>query len=504
MPRPFRFPSSAIAGGAILTLLFAVSAPVPVLEGAIVSDDPTATESLSPEVMRLLRAAEEGSLEAALDLGRYYAEGRGVPADPVEGEKWLRKAHEGGLAAAIHPLALLLLQTSNGGRLVERAAEGLAMLREAAETDPACAVSLGQLHLEGEIVAADPGEAERRFRAAADLGSAEGWHWLGRLFSGVTKSQARLNPGAASDCLETAFEKGSLEAGRLLARLLQEGTRLPKEEARAFALVAKVAESGDAEDRFRLGELYEAGIGTDRDPARAVAAYTAAAELGNTRAMDKLGRLHETGGAGVPQDEAKAQEWLARASSLGYAPADFHLALLLDRRAAAATGAEERLAVTHLLRAANAGIAEAQDHLGSWYRDGRHVIKDLLAASAWFQAAASAGSLPAKINLAQILEANLRNRDDLRKAIALYGDAASAGHPAAHFHLARFFASGIAGGVDRAKAHAHAAKAVEAGFGDATTLHEELEATLSPEERANSVTLQSSLQVFPWNPPASE
>lgn len=56
------------------------------------------------------KAADKGSLEAALGLGRMIAEGSGVKKDPAEGLKWITRSAEGGYLPAMTVLAKIYMQ----------------------------------------------------------------------------------------------------------------------------------------------------------------------------------------------------------------------------------------------------------------------------------------------------------------------------------------------------------------------------------------------------------
>ena len=487
--RPFLLVGFLALASALTTL--SVSA-------AIVSEAPRPEDALPREILVLQRAAEEGSAKAAVDLGKLYAEGRGVRPNLSESEKWLRKALESREPGAYRPLALLLLRTSNQGEDVERVAEGLSILRAAADTDPGCAISLGQLHARGQFVKQDFAEAERRFQAAADAGASAGWYWLGWLLSGDSGFPDRADPARAESSLEKAFDEGNIEAGRLLVKLLREGAHRPKDEAKAFRIVAAAAEKGSSEAQFFLGELYEKGGGVTADLSQALAAYRKAAEAGNLKAQNKLGLLHIQGAAGLEADPEVAQQWFVKAAEKGFAPAHLNLAIILAEEAEYGTEAAKR-AIDHLVVAASAGMPDAQDRLGSWYRDGKLVPRDLVAASGWFRPAANAGNLSAKINLAQILEANIRNIEDLKTALGLYADASAAGHPVAHFHVARLLVSGITGQIDLPRAHAHLSVAAKAGFPLAAQNLPTVAEKLTDEQLAASEEMQAKLSSLKWS-----
>lgn len=163
---------------------------------------------------------------------------------------------------------------------------------------------------------------------------------------------AILIAGLAAAPVPTA----SVRADDERARALDQYER--GEHAAAAALLAPLAEGGDAEAQFLLGELYFAGSGVAKDRAVAAAWYRKAADAGDPRAQTQLARLYFYG-SGVPKDPDQA------------------VALF---RAAAATG-----------------FARAQLGLGWAYERGRGVAQDPVSALAWYTLAADAGDPDAAI-----------------------------------------------------------------------------------------------------------
>jgi len=462
---------------------------------ALVQENPG---QLAPaEIQALEQQAAQGNAETALRLGMLYLEGRQVLQDAVKSEAWLRKARDLKHKDAPERLAQLLLATSNEGRDVPRAAEGLEILRNAAKTNPDAHLALGAFSAQGRFVKQSFADAEDHFLAATKQGSAKAWFDLGLLHSGELGFAEKIRPKEAVLHLEKAFADGYLEAGRVLVKLLQEGTRVPKNEVRAFEILVSAADKGNADARFALGEAYEKGLGVAADPAKAFDAFKQAAEAGNPSAQTKLGLLHGSGTGGAAKDLNEAKKWFERAVEKGFSPAALNLALLLDPDAGTGS-AEERRAVELLVAAAASGLTDAQDRLGSWYRDGKHVVRDLNAARAWFLAAANAGNLAAKINLAQVLELPPAQPEALQTALKLYVETAEAGHPVGHFHLARMLISGVLGQIDPVTAWAHLSAAKDAGLERAAKPLGELEARLTPEQKAQAAEVRKTLRSFPW------
>ncbi len=88
--------------------------------------------------------------------------------------------------------------------------------------------------------------------------------------------------------------------------------------ARAFW--QPLADNYDLAALRNIGHLYRLGQGVARDGEKAVRYYTRAAELGFAPAQFNLAvMLHE--GDGIPTDTEAARYWALRAANAGYAPA---------------------------------------------------------------------------------------------------------------------------------------------------------------------------------------
>lgn len=117
--------------------------------------------------------------------------------------------------------------------------------------------------------------------------------------------------------LEAAAANGNSRAEAALGELLLRGDGLPRDDARALALLEKSARAGHGPAVFRLGFLLSRGEnGAARDPARAIAYFRAAAAAGEPEAFFNLGAAHANG-RGVKRDYAEALAWLMIAKRRG-------------------------------------------------------------------------------------------------------------------------------------------------------------------------------------------
>jgi localization factor PodJL len=126
---------------------------------------------------------------------------------------------------------------------------------------------------------------------------------------------------------------------------------------------------------------------TDQDRASALQLLAKAAETGNADAEFTLGRVYETG-RGVKTDLTAARRWYGEAASQGHSAAAFNLGML-----EAQSGTREGYghAARWFDQAARRGLMDAQFNLGMLYAQGLGISRDPVEAFAWFSAAAAQG-----------------------------------------------------------------------------------------------------------------
>jgi Sel1 repeat len=137
----------------------------------------------------------------------------------------------------------------------EARAEFAALLEAAMGDDPASWFALGQRYSFGEGVAADPAEAARWYRAAAEAGEADAMTNLAALLrngKGVQK-----DPAAAARWLEKAVAHDPLWAAFELAGMFAQGEGVGRDPERAAALYRLAGEHGHPEARRALRLLTE-------------------------------------------------------------------------------------------------------------------------------------------------------------------------------------------------------------------------------------------------------
>jgi localization factor PodJL len=137
----------------------------------------------------------------------------------------------------------------------------------------------------------------------------------------------------------------------------------------------------------------------------------AAASMGYPPAQFHLARLYESGGPGVVKDEIEARRWTEQAARGGEAKAMHNLALYYYE--GTGIGKDPAKAAEWFRRAADKGLTDSQFNLGRLYEDGVGVAKDPAQAYHWYTLAARNGDAEAKASaerMAQLLPATPETR----------------------------------------------------------------------------------------------
>jgi hypothetical protein len=126
--------------------------------------------------------------------------------------------------------------------------------------------------------------------------------------------------------------RGDVQAQYDLARTLECGRGVKRNEADALKWLRKAADQGHVDAQGALGWKYMTGIGVSRDDSVAFQWLRRAAERGNTSAQNNLGVLYAQG-RGVTADLVEAERWFRSAAEKGAVDAQRNLdALLAGRR----------------------------------------------------------------------------------------------------------------------------------------------------------------------------
>jgi TPR repeat protein len=250
----------------------------------------------------------------------------------------------------------------------------LALLRKAADHQPADAVSinatniLGDMYVAGRCVEKDDARALDLFARSA----------------------------AAGDAL-ASFNVGVLEDWR-------------QEYAKAVAAYRAAAEEGYPHAEAILGGRYRIGRGVARDDAESVKWYRRAAEHHDRFGEYGLANAYEQGLGGLSLDGAQAEHWYRLSAEHGFAPAQAHLGWMYSQGRGVAV--DHAAAMRWYRRAADKGIPSAMNGYAVCLDEGYGVARDPRAAIVWYRRAAEYGQPNAMHSLASHYA---RGTDDVAK-----------------------------------------------------------------------------------------
>jgi Sel1 repeat len=113
--------------------------------------------------------AEAGDTRAAAELGRALVEGRGVPAEPEQGRKWLEAAAKDGWVTALYSLGVVYDKGIGVPRDPEAAAKWFSLAAD--QRDAQAQLNLGVYEWNGENAKRNPRKACNWWRMAAGNGN---------------------------------------------------------------------------------------------------------------------------------------------------------------------------------------------------------------------------------------------------------------------------------------------------------------------------------------------
>ena len=341
------------------------------------------------------KAADQGHVAAQFNLGTMYENGRGVAKDGVETVKWFRKAAEQGHAEAQFMLAMTY---ENGEGVVKDEVEAAKWYRKAADQGHAAAqYNLGRMYAEGRGVAKDGPEAVKWIRKAADQDHAAAQYNLGLLYD--------KGHGVAQDDVEAvkryrkAADRGYVHAQYHLALMYVDGRGVAKNDVEAAKLYRKAADQRHAAAQNLLGAMYADGRGVAKDEVEAVKWYRKAADQGNADAQNNLGLMYYHS-RGVLKDYVEAVKWWRKAVEQGHADAQSNLGNMYEN--GRGVPRDDTEGANWYRKAAGQGHAEAQRKFGWMYANGRGVAKDALEAYKWHLIAVAQGNKLAMESIAGI------------------------------------------------------------------------------------------------------
>lgn len=193
-----------------------------------------------------------------------------------------------------------------------------------------------------------------------------------------------------------------------LARAYLRGEGVPKDPGKAFELMKAAADHGDAEAIGGLGYFYSIGLVVPKDDEQAMDWFRKGAEKGSAKAQLNYGNYLVD--AKVPdyremtraQMHEQGRQWIRKAADQGLPDAGLTYGRIFyfgDY----GQPQDYQKALVYLKPAAESGIADAQNILGSIYQCGAGTPIDEVAAEHWYRKAALQGHSRAQGNLGMLL-----------------------------------------------------------------------------------------------------
>lgn len=260
------------------------------------------------------RAAATGSAEAGRELGDLYFKGEDVPTDFAAAYRWYQLGADGGDLVSLRHVAYML--ETGCGRPRDFRAAYYVYARLAESGDAWAQNKAGWLLASGLGGPKDETAAARWFRAAAenDYPIAMANFGVALMFGrGVEQDEAE-----GRRWLQRAVDAGEPFAMVQLGdRYLHGQGGYPKDVAKAVALFRRAAERHDEDAQCLLAELQMRGEGMPKDLVQARLEFEALAFRGNAPAKADLAEFYAVGAAGAPANLAKARKLLQEAADAG-------------------------------------------------------------------------------------------------------------------------------------------------------------------------------------------
>lgn len=429
------------------------------------------------EAIRLAKPlAEEGDANAIYLMGFAHETGSGVEKSREKAIGFYRKGVAKGHADSVYRLALNLMSTGESAD----AREAQTLLEKQAAKDPAVGGRiLGELFVRGGFTSKpDPDTGISWWKKASAAGDVASMNFLAAFYDGQMGFPDKKDPKLANQYYGAAAAQGDTSAMINLGSRLLTGDPKQRNEKEGKEWIANAIAAKNTAGYLALGAYYES---VKEDPKAAFAEYAKGAAAGQVGCMLRAAAMYAKG-EGTAKDEKKAMEMLTKAAEAGNSQAHLELASMMLKD----ENPDVSAAYSHLLSAANEGLAFAQNELGIFYLSGKLGVADLSAAVSWFGRAAQANFAPAQNNLATLHERGAGVPQDYETAIKLYTLAAQQGHADATLAIARLNAAGAGTKQNLELAWALATIADERGDKNAAAFITEVEKILTKEQLAGA------------------
>ncbi len=308
----------------------------------------------------LEKSAKDDPTVAGRILGEAFLRGRLSPtADPDKAIFWWNQAADAGDITSLLLIARFYEGQFGFPELKDNAKAFAIYGKAAGLGDFGAMAALGSRLLGGDEKLRDEAKGREWLKKAV-----EGKNYAAYLALGDYEESVKKDLKAALKEYERGKDAGQVDCTLRAAEFYIQGKGVEKDEARGYALLQKVAESGNPLANFKLavqafsaekpdllagykyilasasgslpeaqnelGLLYLSGKLGAADPAAGVAWLTRAAQGGNTQAQSNLAALYERGAAGLTQNIETAGQLYTLAANQGHGPSTLALARLVN------------------------------------------------------------------------------------------------------------------------------------------------------------------------------
>ncbi len=383
----------------------------------------------------LQNRAEKGHGRSAEMLGDLYFEGLLVPKDDAQAMAWYSKGSDAGEPGAMLAMARML---GNG--------QGVPRDREEATRYARMAVASGSLKAAGELgerllvgesyyLLLTDEEALEWLEKAAHAGHGSSIQDLSRYYTREGDTEQAVT------YLRSAAESGSVSAMLSLYHAFAEGNGVEKDEVLALSYLEKAREASasSADDVYKMGKIYleRGAYGV------AKTLLISAAEQGHVQAMLALGDHYSDGTFGAV-DHDKAFIWYERAAEAE----DIDGIIAVAKAYANEQGAplDEELAREYFTKAEEQ-ISETDyagmSLIGSAYKNGYGLDKNLEKAFLWFEKSAAGGDPGGMLELARMVLWGAVEGYTAEDAVALMEQSAAKGNLNAMLEAGLLLTAGV-------------------------------------------------------------
>lgn len=345
------------------------------------------------EATRWFRAAaDKGHARAMLHLGILALEGRGRKPDYKEAQGWFVKADAKSEPLAKVQMAKLQIEGIGGPRSLHRADDlcekaAASLRKEAFSGDPEVSAALGWMHLEGLGTYQSGDKAVEFLKVAAEQGDVRALVMLGMMYDkgkGVTANRTE-----AVKAYKAAAEKGfgpgqSAYAEMHHVNFWRKSTPIQNEKlAREWFL--KAVSQGEPVGMWWMGWFHIWGFEGPKEPKEAFRLWTEGIKIAPDKLRAQL--LQDIGwcnseGVGTPKDMREAMKYYKEGAELGNPMAQNNYAWYLDKDS---HNLGESFKWYQL--SAKQNFPDAALELGTFYREGKGIPKNLAEAERWYAVA---------------------------------------------------------------------------------------------------------------------